>query len=74
MNEDLQKYARGKLKEDLAKCTDKEIYTFKRMYSKQPAETDINEVVDNMFSGKLDWAMQQVQRTLDAKEINQPNN
>jgi hypothetical protein len=39
------------------------------MYSNDNLEMDINDVVDKMDEEKLDWAMQQVERTLNkAKE------
>ena len=34
------------------------------MYSHEDIDKDINDVVDDMEVGKLDWAMQQVQRSL----------
>ncbi len=71
MNEDLQIFARDQLKNGLAQCTDGEKTLFKRMYSfpngvNKPAdlEKDIDSVVDDMDAEKLDWAMQQVSRTL----------
>ena len=35
------------------------------MYSHKDLDKDINEVVDQIPDEKLDWAMQQIQRTLD---------
>lgn len=43
---------------------------FKRMYSYKNLKADINDVVDALPEDKLNWAMQQVQRTLDKKESN----
>lgn len=67
MNNELQKYARKTLKDNLQKCTEDEQLMFKRMYAGEDLEKDINVVVDDMESEKLDWAMQQVQRSLDKK-------
>ncbi len=67
MNNELQKYARKTLKENLQKCTEGEQLMFKRMYAGGDLEKDINTVVEDMESEKLDWAMQQVQRSLDKK-------
>ena len=67
MNEQLQAYARDTLKEGLAQCSEGEQLLFKRMYSHDDLDMPINEVVDNMESEKLDWAMDQVKRTLDKK-------
>ena len=64
MNKSLQSYARAQLKEMLAKCTEGQQHFFKRMYSHQNLELDINDVVDNMPDEKLDWAMHQCQMTL----------
>ena len=65
MNKQLEKYARDTLKTGLSLCTDAQQLFFKRMYSYKNLEFSINEVVDTMDSDKLDWAMSQVQRTLD---------
>lgn len=67
MNEQLQKYAQDTLRDGLSKCTSAEQLIFKRMYSPNSLELSINEVIDNMEPEKLDWAMQQIQNTLDKK-------
>lgn len=71
MNDKLEAFARKELKDMLAQCTAGQIHNFKRMYSHGSLTLDINTVVDSMPSEKLDWAMQQCQRTLDKtnKEI-----
>ncbi len=68
MNDQLTTYARDTLKEDLAKCTSEQVHLFKRMYSFKDLEKDINKVVDDMPDEKLDWAMQQVSRTLEKNQ------
>lgn len=68
MNKDLEEYARAKLKENLSKCTEEERRIFKLMYSPGNPEANIDIVVDNMDTKNLDWAMQQVQRTLDKRK------
>jgi hypothetical protein len=71
MNKQLEAYARKMLKEGLAQCTKDQQILFKRMYAGPPGTNlgiDINMVVDEMEVDKLDWAMQQVQKTLDEKE------
>jgi ABC-type uncharacterized transport system fused permease/ATPase subunit len=65
MNEQLQQYARDQLKQGLAQCSEQQQLMFKRMYYHKDLTLPINEVVDKMPVDKLDWAMQQVQRTLD---------
>lgn len=65
MNSQLLCFARKTLKEGLSKCSNAQHELFKRMYAKDGnLELDIETVVDNMEDGKLDWAMQQVERTL----------
>jgi hypothetical protein len=76
MNSQLQKFARKTLKEGLAQCTPAQQDLFKRMYVYRSSRggaveeianaknTSVNEVVDKMPEGKLDWAMQQVESTL----------
>lgn len=67
MNDQLKTYARDILKEGLAKCTEGEQLLFKRMYSHGNLELSIVEVIDQMESDKLDWALEQVHRTLDKR-------
>lgn len=65
MNDQLQTYAKDTLKEGLAQCTEGEQLLFKRMYAHANLELSIDEVVDQVEDDRLDWAMEQVQRTLD---------
>ena len=67
MNKQLQQYARDTLKSGLSQCTDDEQTLFKRMYAGGRMEMPVNAVIDCMATEKLDWAMEQVQRTLDKK-------
>lgn len=64
MNNKLSKFARETIKLGLSRLEPKHHLLFKRMYSHNDTEKDINEVVDDMPEEKLDWAMQQVDRTL----------
>ncbi len=64
MNDQLQNHARDTLKEGLTQCSEGQQLLFKRMYAHGNLDMSINEVVDNMAADRLDWAMQQVQRTL----------
>jgi len=71
MNKQLEDFARKALKEGLAQCTEVQRDLFKRMYTGGLAMNqgiDINMVVDEMESGKLDVAMQQVQNSIENKE------
>jgi hypothetical protein len=55
---------RRKLKNELSYCTEDQKLIFKRMYSHNNLELDINTVVDNMIDEKLDWAIRHVEATL----------
>lgn len=68
MNQKLQNFARNELKKDLAQCTKKQQHLFKQMYGFKNIDKDINYIVDNMQEEKLDWAMRQVERTLDKRK------
>ena len=63
MNDTLSHFARQTLKKGLATCTSGQQDIFKRMYSFSNRSLPIDEVVDQMPEGKLDWAMQQVEGT-----------
>lgn len=78
MNEKLQKFARDQLKLGLAQLPDSKKLMFKRIYipwslgiidqnrklTEVELSTPINDVVDKLPEDKLDWAMQQVERTI----------
>lgn len=64
MNDQLIEFARQKLKQDLGHCTEAEQMLFKQMYAKGKLNLPIQDVIENMDEDKLDWAMQQVARTL----------
>ena len=68
MNDQLQDYARAKLRRDLFECTEAQQLVFKRMYSHKNLEASIGDIVDNMPEEKLDWAMDQVKRTVDENQ------
>lgn len=71
MNKQLQDFARKTLKEGLALCTKDQQQIFRQMYARPDKRmdmgADINTVVDEMSPSTLDWAMQQIQRTLEEK-------
>ncbi len=64
MNEALQSYARQQLIDGLKRCTEGQVKIFKRIYAFKNLDWSIEEVVEAMSEEKLDWAMQQVERTL----------
>ena len=67
MNEELQDFARAQIKNGLAKCSDEQQLLFRRMYSHTNLDASIDEAVDAMDAEKLDWAMQQISRTLESQ-------
>lgn len=69
MNDQLQKFARNELKSGLIKLPEANQLLFKRMYSPKNSKLSINTVVDTISTDRLDWAMQQVQKTLDKFNI-----
>ena len=64
MNQLLVDFSKTWLKENLNKLIPDAQHKFKQMYAKGNFDLDINEVVDRMDEDKLDWAMNQVERTL----------
>jgi len=70
MNNILQKFARDTLKAGLAQLPSSNQYVFKCMYSFNNLDKDINDVIDTIPAEKLDWAMTQVQNSLDKLQKN----
>lgn len=76
MNAKLEKFARNSLKSDLAILPKENKRLFKLMYARkmvdgiatrtveEAVEMDINDVVNEMPCEQLDWAMTQVENTL----------
>ncbi len=64
MNDMLIKYAKDQILSGLKCCNVKQQDMFKRMYSPDNLDLNIEDVVTNMPEEKLDWAMQQLQKTL----------
>lgn len=63
MNKELQDFARKTLLDGLNQLEDAHRLLFKRMYSHKNLEASIEDVVASIPEDKLDWAMQQVERT-----------
>lgn len=71
---ELMKIARGVLKESLELCTEPQVHLFRRMYGTQKdidARTDINVIVDKMPDSKIEWALEQVKRTVEKNRSKQ---
>ncbi len=65
MNKQLQDFARSEIKKGLAKLPESNHLLFKRMYSHENLDLPINDVVDKMEYERLDWALQQVERSVN---------
>lgn len=65
MNNEIEIFARKKLKKRLKKLPAGWVHKFKQMYSHNNLTKSINSVVDGMDVDKLDWAMTQVSRSLE---------
>ena len=74
MNKELQRFARNELKAGLAVLPLTHHAIFKRMYSKNNLDADIGDVVDSMDEDKLDWAMTQVQNSIDGTQTKKTSN
>jgi len=64
MNKQLQKFARDTIKNGLCHLPVNYQTMFKRMYSHKNMKSSIEQIVDCMPEEKLDWAMEQVDRSL----------
>tara|TARA_R110000850_G_scaffold213229_1_gene339222 strand:- start:298 stop:510 length:213 start_codon:yes stop_codon:yes gene_type:complete len=64
-NKTIKNVAKEMLKELLSECTEGQQLIFKRMYCHKNLELPINEAVDQMADDKIDWAMTQVERTIE---------
>ena len=64
-NETIKNLAKEMLKELLSECTDGQQLMFKRMYCDKNLELSINEAVEQMADDKIDWAITQVERTVE---------
>jgi hypothetical protein len=64
VNKNIEEFCRNFLKKNIVKCSEGQVLMFKRMYSNNNLDLDINIVIDKMPIDKLDWAMQQIERTI----------
>jgi len=69
MNETIIVFARDNIKKNIAICSNSAKLLFKRMYSHNNLEMELNDVVDNMSEQSLSWAMTQLQNTLKEKYL-----
>jgi hypothetical protein len=64
---------RDNLKDLLSQCTEDQQMLFKRMYSHDDLERDINDAVDQMPDDKINWAISQCERTVYDNAIKEKN-
>lgn len=75
MNTDLQNFARQHIKDGLELMGPEQLRTFALMYGRKGGQRSVEDaiampladIVDEIPPEKLDWAMQQVTRTLETK-------
>lgn len=65
MNEQLKNFAKSELIAGLEQCTGSQFRLFKQMYCHQNLDATIKEAVDSIPDENIDWAMQQVGRTVN---------
>jgi hypothetical protein len=73
MNKNIQDFARNYIKDGLKKLPERCTVIFKKMYANGNMALDIEHVVDKMPEDKLDWAMQQVNRSIEVEERKNDN-
>lgn len=61
----VRKYLAPVLKERIQLCTPEQQVVFRRMYSHKDLSRPTDEIVDAIPDESLDWALQQVDRTLE---------
>jgi hypothetical protein len=69
-NQTLINAAKQILKDLLSKCTEPQQMLFKKMYCHKNLELSIDEAVDQMDTDKMDWAISQVERTIQKNNSN----
>ncbi|MEJ2294088.1 MAG: hypothetical protein P8Y23_04910 [Candidatus Lokiarchaeota archaeon] len=68
MNKNIQDFARNYIKDGLKKLPERCTVLFKKMYANGCMTLDIETVVNKMPDSKLDWAMQQIERSIEIEE------
>jgi hypothetical protein len=69
MNPELDAYGREFIRINIKKLEERHILKFKQMYSPQNLSENIDHVIDNMSTEKIDWAMHQVMNSLIKERI-----
>jgi hypothetical protein len=61
----IESFARQELKLLLDQCTPDQHLVFKRMYAHQDISITTDQAVDNMPYDKINWAIQQAERSVE---------
>lgn len=64
-NQTIINFTKERLKILLTECTDGQQLLFKRMYSNGNLNLSIYDTVDQMDDNRLEWALSQVERTIE---------
>ena len=67
MHPTIESFARTEIKKGLAHCTPEEWMLFKRMYSPRDLKADMDDVVNEIPTDKLDSALGLVNRTISKR-------
>lgn len=62
---DIADYRLSTLKRLFLETTEKQQQLFKRMYSHKDLTADIETIINKMPDNKIDWAIQQCERTVE---------
>jgi len=69
MNKTLNSAAKEILKNLLVQCTEQQQLMFKRMYCHENLNATIDEAIEQMDENKIDWAITQVERTIEKNSL-----
>ena len=72
MSESLNKikaYRRQILIDLYNQCTEPQQMIFKRMYSHKNLELGINDIINKMPDDKIDWSIQQCEKTVEKNKL-----
>lgn len=70
MNKKLKQFAKKYIIENLSECLPEQVDKFKRIYSHENLNLNIENVVEKIPDEKLDWAMTQVENTIKLNKDN----
>lgn len=68
-NKTIINITKNMIKELLLECSDEQQLMFKRMYCSKNLELSISDAVEQMSNDKIDFALTQIERTLEKNRI-----